>query len=217
MGMKVAFDGDRQELTLRMRYTAALVTGFTVLVIIGLAYVVGRRMSHGPATAEGGEAPPSTAQLKKGPPQPTALDVTPRSGRPAVANGATARTPGSIGPTNGAFLDAPTDAAGTAQRTMNLNYLLILSFPPERRQAAYDARDWFNVNAHIPCTVEKDSARLRIAKGWYGVVGTRGFPPGLNSSPEYRNYVDVLQAAVNKYPDRAKVDKRPPVAFKWVE
>lgn len=221
MGMTVAFDGDNREVTLRMRYTTALATGFVVLVIIGLAYVIGRRMSHGPAPATAADVPPSTAQLRRGPAQPGALDVPSRTVRtatpPAAGRPAGAAAGGPIGPINGAYFDAPTDAAGNAQRMMNMNYLLIMAFPPDQKQAAIDARDWFIVNARIPCTVERDSSRLHIAKGWYGVVGTRGFPAGLNSSAEYKSYFDVLQAAITKYPNRAKVDKRPPVPFKWVE
>jgi len=225
--MKVAFDGDRQEVTLRMRYTTALATGFTVLVIVGLAYVIGRRMSHGPAPAPGAEVspPPSTAQLRRGPAQPTALDVPQRTGRTAPPPaGRSAGTPaggnagGPIGPINGAYFDAPIDAAGNAQRMMNMNYVLIMSFPPEQKQAAYDARDWFNSRGGVPCTVERDSSRLRIAKGFYGVVGTRGFPPRLDSSPEYKTYADFVEAAAAKYPNRAKAGARQrPQAFKWVE
>src|SRR5688572_27732412 len=41
-GIRVALDPDRHEVMLRVRYTTAVVTAFTVLVVVALAYLTGR-------------------------------------------------------------------------------------------------------------------------------------------------------------------------------
>ena len=57
---RFGFDRGNQEVTFRLRYTTALVTGFAVFAIVGLSYVIGRhrqrpknRGGSGPAKRQG--------------------------------------------------------------------------------------------------------------------------------------------------------------------
>ena len=212
-GMRVAFDADRQEMTLRVRYMSALVTGFTVLVVIILAFALGRHTAEGPSTAAAPEAP-SAGQVKKGAAQPGVLDV--RSARPASARvDGSAPAPRPAAPA--AFVDAPVGPDGVAQRTNGYNYLLIQCYPPEKYQTALSVRDSLTL-ADIPCTVEKGSPQNHAPTGWHAVIGTRGFPgAGLKQSPEYAAYQKSIDAAVAKFPAKSKFDKVQPLGFKWVE
>ncbi|HEY8751392.1 MAG TPA: hypothetical protein VIM11_25655, partial [Tepidisphaeraceae bacterium] len=77
------FDRVRQELTLKLRYTTALVTGFAVFAIIGLSYVVGRHLGAGPKTA-GATEQASVKELLQQPVQPGVFAVTKPKPTPAT-------------------------------------------------------------------------------------------------------------------------------------
>lgn len=216
----LAVDHDRQEVTLKMRYTSALVTGFAVLVVVGLAYVIGRRMSDGPQKAKAHEALTSSAQIKQGPVTASALSV----GRPARTNGQSrAGDPFAGAPGSGAaaprtpeapvYLDAPI-VDGVARRTTNMNYLMIISYPPEKQRSAYEVSNFLTVNG-ITTTVEKGTARTN--PGWFCVIGTRGFPPKFGRSPEYESYLKAIEAAAKRFPAKSKFDRVQPMAFKWTD
>ena len=62
-----SFDRDRQEITLRLRYTTAIVGAFALLVVIALAYAVGRHIAGGPTPVY---VAASTEELRQLPPTP---------------------------------------------------------------------------------------------------------------------------------------------------
>ena len=70
--VQLHFDRDRHEMTLRLRYTTAIVSAFALLVALGLAYVVGRHIAGGPQTAS---ASPTTDELLHGPTHPDVIDI----------------------------------------------------------------------------------------------------------------------------------------------
>ena len=55
--MHFTFDRERQEITLRLRYTTAIVSTFLVCVVVAMAYVLGRHISHGPQVASAADQP----------------------------------------------------------------------------------------------------------------------------------------------------------------
>ncbi len=218
-GMNVAFDGDHQEVTLKMRYTTALVSAFTVLVIVGLAYVIGRHMAEGPARSMA-DPPPA----KPGGTQPGVLDVSQR--QPQGRTDGAAPRPGPrpntpvvpVPPASNNFADAKLNPNGTAQRMNNMNYVMIQSYP-QNREAAYKLRN-FLTSRGIVCTVERSSSTVRVQKDWVAVVGIRGFPPKFGQLPEYVAYRNAIEAAAALFPaetDFDKVNLRNISAFKWSE
>jgi hypothetical protein len=70
IGMSV--DPERQLVSLRFSYTGALVSAFTLVVLIALAYVVGRQTSHRPMPAL---AEQTTEELRNGPAYAEVLDI----------------------------------------------------------------------------------------------------------------------------------------------
>src|SRR3954470_15465569 len=69
-------DPDKQQISLRLSYTSALIGGFGVFIVLGLAVLIGKGLSRGPAPAL---ANTSTAQLKKAPPTPGVMHLTKRT------------------------------------------------------------------------------------------------------------------------------------------
>jgi hypothetical protein len=236
---KFRFDEDSQEVTLKMRYTTAIVTAFTVLVVVGTAYVIGRHLAEGPNPATASERQQSTAQVRKGPSQPGVMDLSHGSGNgplarletnnkprpetpPRTSNGAAPPAANPVpAPTSAVYADAHIAPDGTAQRISNLNYVMIINLPSQYRQRAYEVRDLMTANG-VPCTVEKVSKergapRIPANDGWYAVVGVRGFSPKFGQLSEYRAYRNAIAAAAARFPSKAKFDKVDPMDFRWVE
>ena len=225
----VDVDSQRQRITFRFTYTSAIVTCFAVAVLVGLAYLVGARMSRGPAQAIGG---PSTDQLRQGPARPDVMDVGSGSG-----NGAT-RAPGanqspqpqrtvnnepddSISsvspqppPNRGAQqpparTQTPNPAVSTqpGKRVAGLNYVIIQSYPDEASaKAAVDVLKQNGVGA----TIEKG---LRGYTGWFVVVGVDPFTR--ISGPEYLAYLQKIQQISDKFASRKSFKAFDPRGYKW--
>ena len=227
----VDVDSHRQRITFRFTYTSAIVTCFAVAVVVGLAYLVGARMSRGPAQAIGG---PSTDQLRQGPARPDVMDVGNGNGN---GNGAT-RAPGanqssqpqrpvnnepddSISsvssqppPNRGAQqpparTQTPNPAVATqpGKRVAGLNYVIIQSYPDEASaKAAVDVLKQHNVGA----TIEKG---LRGYTGWFAVVGVEPFTRA--SGPEYTTYLQKIQQISDKFASRKSFKAFDPRGYKW--
>jgi hypothetical protein len=86
-------DRDRHELYVRVRYTTAIVAGFSLLVLVGFSYVTGRHLGRGPSAASAGGSP-SAEEIASGPVEKGVFDLAPRS---ASASGGTAATAGASG------------------------------------------------------------------------------------------------------------------------
>lgn len=193
--VQFAFDGDRKEITLRLRYTTALVSAFGVCMLIGMSYVIGRHLSRGPQVASASEQPVvhQTSQL---PIQRNVTDVTrqhtggqlppeppPQPRRHSDQQGNLIRQG-----ENPHLSLVPEGADTRMPRTMRLNYAIIQTYPPEEAAAAETARDFLTRNG-IPCTLEHTSWAPN--KGWICLVGTAGFEH--ITSPEYRTYISNIK------------------------
>jgi hypothetical protein len=206
------FDKSRKEITLRLRYTTALVSAFGVCVLIGGAYVIGRHISRGPQSAQAAVAPASNVQqLMKQPPQANVTDINRsrsvarlQAGQPTPAPRPAPRptpfTPQSL---------VPASAETGLPRAIGLNYAIIQTYPPEEAQAAEAARDYLNKSG-IPCTIEKtDYVRN---PNWVCLVGTAGFTK--ISSTDYKSYVDNIIRLGEKFPT-SHFNQFKPAAYKW--
>jgi hypothetical protein len=226
-GMQFGFDKDRQEVTLRMRYTTAAVGAFSVLVLIGLAYVTGRQGTRAPAAL----AAVSTDALKKGPAQPGVLDV----GRSGSGNGGARAALASVGGGSPAVTAERIPAKGqpaqqqqagrtrplvqqtsaiveeSARRAINLNYVIVQSYPD--RKSADEAAALLN-KAGIRCTVEPAPAGFVKNSSWVSVIGTTGFQR-LSNSPEFDAYIKAIEKVGAQLSGTAKFKRFQPAAYKW--
>jgi hypothetical protein len=218
----------------RVRYTTAIVAGFSLLVLVALSYLTGRHTGRGPTAAS---ASPSAEEIAAGPIErgvadfgsrpapsvtstpgavPAAAAVAPSaaftsSQRPAAQRPASAAPPP---PAVSASPRAPTPVATppkNVNRTMNLQYVIVQSYPEKEKQMADEACDFLN-RAGIPCTVERGVVGYTTAD-WYCVVGTTPFEKA--SGPVYARYLEDIEKVNEKYAGKSRFKRFTPQATRW--
>ncbi|HZK80767.1 MAG TPA: hypothetical protein VFC46_06855, partial [Humisphaera sp.] len=185
----VHFDRARREVKLRLPLTHAIVASFAVMVIVGMAYVMGKReLANTPELSTTETTPAALPDVQPiSTAKPKVLDVSRPKPRPPVSGGAgmigTSRLPAggphvrdhdftstpSIANSAQGMHVAPRTTALIGPRTVGLNYVVAQCYPSE--QIAKDARDFLIKNG-LPFTVEKGCS---WAPKWFSVVSTRGF------------------------------------------
>jgi hypothetical protein len=206
-GVDLKLDPGRQRITFHITYTSALVSLFAVLVIVGLAYVIGSKMRSGPSKAS---AETSTEQLRQGPARGGVLNVRPGGGQ---------KTTPRVEPDEAVTPEPPspqrttTTAASTqpTQRIIGLNYVVMQGYPPEEKGMAVEARELL-VKQGIACTIEQDLPGLN--RNWFIVVGLQGFER-IGYNQDYESYERKVRAANDKFPKNAKFKKLEPMPYKW--
>lgn len=206
---QMAVDPDRQQIALRLNYTTAIIAAFAVLVVVGLAYIIGRHVSRGPTALLGS----SIEQIKSGPAQPAVLDVSRDPEltlpRPAPAMGTPATEPRTWTEPR----PPTTLVEQNSKRTVNFHYVIVQSYPPEEQKLAMEAREAL-FKAGILCTVEKAPAVWAPSK-WLSVIGVTGFER--TKSQEFEEYKRSIEAVSAKLAVNSKFKKLEPKAYKWRE
>jgi hypothetical protein len=227
-GKKVDVDSDRREVTIRFRYTTAIVAGFAVCVIIGLAYLTGRRNNDRAAGANG----ISSAAIKAGPVLPDVLKIGPDSKPPEdhddIADPPAPPAGGKTGDASKAGVKPPVppvparpaanpNLPGAADgvetvlpRIKGLNYVVIQSYPEEKN--ALEAQRALAADG-IPCTIES-GLKGWTADDWHSIVGTHGFAR-IKDAPAYQRYLRAVEAVSKKYAGSSKSKRFEPMAYKW--
>jgi hypothetical protein len=98
----MSLDPERQVVRLQFSYTGALVSAFTLVVLVALAYLVGRQTSHRPMPAL---AEQTTEELRNGPAYAEVLDIGGDTDPPVAM---------AVGPAPTGARPAPAGAAGAA-------------------------------------------------------------------------------------------------------
>ncbi len=206
--IQLHFDRDRHELTLRLRYTTAIVTGFAACVALGLAYVLGRHIAGGPQSAS---AATTVEELVHRPTQPDVLDV----GRRGSASSTSDRSTTDASRTQNTSHANETRAQATGgatdgHRVVHTNYLIVQSYPTEK--SAIEARDFLN-KAGIPCTAEKAPPGWTADANWYSVITTTGFqhPRG----PEGDAYLRSIEKAGATFAGNSHFKRFEPHWYSW--
>ena len=223
-------DRDRQELFFRVRYTAAIVAGFALVVVIALAYLGGRHLGRGPAAAL---ATPSTEEVAAGPIAAGVLDVGTHSGAVAVtpapaprlgaggvsAQPAPTRVQEASLHSNGATTPGRTVAPlppkpadfENGRRIVGKQYVVIQAYPGDKRKDAEEARDFLLKN-NVPCTIEKG---LSGWNGWNTIVSTQGFDRA--SGADFEAYMTRLVNLGVVFAGKSAWKKFEPTAVRWKE
>jgi hypothetical protein len=199
------FDRDRQEITINMRYTTAIVSAFAILVAVGLAYTVGRRIATGPTLAY---ASLSTDQLLHIPADPSAMDVRQQTSSPTPAPaGVSHFAPLSAAGDGTAIAPAPVASRTSMEinqpRSVGLNYIIVQSYNTEK--LADEARD-FLIKNNVPCTVEKIS-------NFFTVISSTGYSH--IHSPEFENAIRNITALGEQFGGKTKFKRFDPYGYKW--
>jgi hypothetical protein len=205
--LQCRFDPERQELTLKVHYTIAVVAGFALFMLVALAYVAGRRAGGNTGLA------PSAESIMRLPPEPGALDVgQSSSSHPAPLAAVTAAPASSALHVEG----QPAPAAPgvgvdlNQSRSVGLNYIIVQSYPNEKDAAA--ARD-FLVKEGIPCTVEKSPHDWIADSNWFSVITVAGFQH--LHSQEYETASRTIAELGEKFANAVKFKRFEPHPYKW--
>jgi hypothetical protein len=215
----VKLDADRQQISFKLTYTSAVVGGFALLVVLSLAYIIGRKVNAGPSSAIA--ATVSSSDIRKKPAQASVLEIAKaRSNREETtpiapdadesANiidpGATSRPP------------APPPLVNTAppqpfngKRLINQNYVIIQGFPAEEKALAEEALAKL-AEARIGATIERGIGGYPAT--WHIVVGTIPFERTKNN-PVYDAYIKSIMDVSAKYAGKSQFKKFAPYAKKW--
>ena len=228
---KIGIDPDRKEVTVRLRYTQAIIAGFAVCVVIGLAYVSGRSSSR----ARGGANGVTSEQVRRGPilggvlnvqaerttitedpaeptATPDALDNVRVDPPPAEPLSSGNDAPRGGGPTEGSVVKNPPPSGITDElpRHNGLNYVIMQSYPDRKHaEAAKEAL----LAAGIPCTVQPPPTGWADQKLW-SVIGTYGFPR-TTTMPEYNQYIQRIKAVSKTFAGKSKYRSFEPAGVKW--
>jgi hypothetical protein len=229
---KLDVDPDRREVTVRFRYTTAIIVGFALCVAVGLAYISGRRSNR----ASAGAAGVSSEQVRRGPILAGVLTI-PQADRTLARNNgdddaveqpaprgvgqaskeqskpATPPTPTPTTPQSKPGAKLPGEAAGVSTglpRSIGLNYVVVQSYSDHK--TAEEARKALEA-AGVPCTIEEG------LKDWapptmFCVVGTHGFS-SVKTSAAYRQYEDAIRNVSKSFAGTSKYKMFDPRAYKW--
>jgi hypothetical protein len=210
----VEHDGDRQEVRLRLSYTAIGIIIFGIITAIALAVVIGKDLSnrHKMATE-------TTNELLAGPAKPQVLNARPGQGGTAAPETDTPEAPGAVPPlapppnTGGNNVPPmappvrPPTNSGRTSREIGLNYIVVQSYPDEA--AAQASVDLLGKNG-IPATVEKS---LPGFGKYLSVVTANGYPKGSRENEDLRKRIDQISA------DQGRRDRKwkawTPLTYKW--
>lgn len=219
----VAVDPDRQQISLRLSYTSALIGGFSLFIALGLAVLIGKSLSRGPSTAI---ANTSTQVLRQNPPTPGVMNVQRRAdvvgANDAAVEGATARqtqppSTGTRNPQHQANVSDPrppsTFFTDDQHRQNGLNYVIVQSYP--NKETAEKAAEFLSSHG-VPCTVERNLPNWRLpwADGCV-VVGIRGFAK-VSNNPALEAYKkSILDISMKFTAGRSGFSAFSPTMYSW--
>jgi hypothetical protein len=235
-------DRDRQELFLRVRFTAAIIAGFALVVVVGLAYLTGRHFGRGPATAL---ATQSSEEIAAGPIEKGVMDVGSRTasagsrgaitpgGGPGIGAGGVSSQPApnriteasvlppgasatSSRPTGGRSAGPSVESRQTVgengRRIVGWQYVVIQSYAGDQKKLADEACE-FMVKNGVPCTVEKGVAGWPA--NWNTVVSMQGFERA--SGPQYEAYIGRAVKLGETFAGRSAWKRFEPTPVRWKE
>ena len=205
-GVDLQLDPDHHQIMFKVSYNSAIVTGFTILMAIGLAYAVGKKMSHGPIAAT---ASPSTAELRQEPAHPDVLDVSNQGLAKQADTTSHASDTAQL-----AALHTPTTVPSPfdSQRIIGRQYVVVQIYPEKKN--ADDAAALLSKN-NIPCTVENGLTGW-ASKSWWCVVGTTGFDH-IRGNADYERYEAAINRVSDQFANSSKFKKFEPRAYRWKE
>jgi hypothetical protein len=231
---QVAFDRDKHQVTLRVRLNTAVISLVALLVVVGTAYIIGKRAGKpaGPAAAAAATPAPQPAP-QKAPSTGGPLDVSPKPAKPPVRVPLADRSPipgreggiaqpsapggpgaGQMTP-NAVFEDVPVEN-GAARRAIGLNYCVIQRFGPDRESVAAEVSAFLNEHG-VPNTIEPGSKNTGTSADGCAIVGVRGFGKVFKQTKEYHDYLLAINRAAEAFPKKSSFNNPQTEMRKWME
>lgn len=214
----VSVDSEKQQISLRLSYTSALIGGFGLFIALAVAVLIGKSLTRGPAPAI---ANTSTQELLKHPPTPGVLNVNRRNeptGTNDVVEGPTPRSTGTLIPRGSGNSSEPRPPAtfysDDPHRQNGLNYVIIQSYPD--RETADKAAE-FLTNHGIACSVEHHLPNWPLAAWPNGcvVVGFRGYAK-VSNNPSLEAYKkSIMEVSAKFSTGRSRFAAFSPTMYLW--
>lgn len=209
----LAVDRDRQQISLRLNYSSAIVGTVALIVVLALAYMIGSR--SGTTTSQGS---PTSEYLRSQPANPDLMNV----GQASIDTQTTSVGSGrSIPATNDELttpLPAPrpagdrsgqTPPALSKQRVIGMNYVIVQTYPTlEDAKAAAEILARYNIET----TIEQNLPDWNN-NNWYSVVGLKSFPR-TNNAADYDEYISTLNK-ISKKSSTSQFKQFQPAAYRW--
>lgn len=209
---EVSLHPERNTISFRLTYTSAIIGGFTVLVIVVMAYMIGTRGNGTPAAARAGE---STATLLQQPAQTGVLNVgseasgdqTPQPHQTPIKDSGKAEA------TRSEQVQQPPPPPPVVEEegfTMGRNYVIAQAYPDEKsaKRAAQ-----IIIDGGVDVRVVR-GPKKHANSSWYSVVGTRGFDR--ISGQDYKDYVARMIEAGAPLMKNSRFEQLKPATHKWV-
>ena len=206
----VAMDPEQRKISVHMSYTAALVGGVGLAMVVGLAIIAGQRItrSNVPLLAQ-----TTTEHVRQGPIHPEVMDparrtlanseiATPQTGRSNTGTGIPKQTAESR-------VNALSTMPHDGKRYLGLNYVIIQSYHSAEEKMAIEAAAFLNKEG-VNCTVETG------VKGYQAitVVGLQSFDK--ISTPAFKSYIArILQVSGKLTANSRSYKAFSPVPKKW--
>ena len=190
--------GEKKPFPFKIDFTTGVIIASGVVCFVGLTMLIGQKLGN-PAK------PPLMAAQDK-PKNSSVMDVTRKPVQQAQAQ---QPSPEDHPPIVEQQQQAP---AAPGKRVMNMNYVVIQSFPEEK--LARDAAEYLNKNG-IPCTVIQSLARWTNKTQWYSIVGMKPFPPRSTGTAAYEAYVTQIKDVGTKFAGKSKWNRFEPQPYRW--
>jgi hypothetical protein len=216
--INLGVDPEKQQITFKLSYSGTIIASFAVIVIVSLAYLIGR---HG-SGASAANAGVSTEQLRAGPVHKDVLNVSGPVGISSAnpsnasneAEGYTAPPKTTGGPANASHVSnempkpaTPATANAKVQRIIGMQYVVIQSYPDDAD--ADEAVKLLKENG-IDATVEKIASYSK----WPCVVGATGFDR-IKNNAAYDHYIAQIESVSQKFAGRSKFKRFAPAPIRW--
>lgn len=214
-GVRVSVDSGDQTINLILSYGSAAVACFALMVVVGLAYVMGRHSARGPLPLL---ADRTTEEVRKDKPRGDVLDLGSGSGESVITPAVKAAQSAKPSPKKQDWNDARPPATLVTNdddkpRQVGLNYVIIQSYPDLKDAEAAKALLWKH---GIKTTIEPPPA------GWsvnntvkiYTVIGKTGFDH-IRNSPEYDRYCEQIMKLSDEFAGNTKYKRFQPSGYKW--
>jgi len=204
-GPEFAIDRDNRQISLKVSYNSAIITGFAVVVALGLAYVIG---SAGRSkTTSVAESNPQPDVLKVDSQQTSNTDGTP--GKTPSSDGmANINTDNNLGVENAN--GGPVTVPKNFKRVINLNYVVLMSSP-----STHQLQDLvkFLADHGVGATVEQLPGFSKKTT-WYSVVTTKGFDK-VSNNPQLDVFLARLNQLMQQYSKTSNFPPGKPALFMW--
>lgn len=190
------------QLPFQLNYRTGLIAGVALIAVVGAVVIALRPGDDAQASAKRGDV------LQNVPTEGTQEGVASRTTPADTALGRVAP------PTRTVSVDsamAPVPLPASGKRIVDVQYVVLMSFPPASAAEAKELVDFLGQNG---VSVTAEQGLPGYSKTWYSVVTTTGFYR-TKENAEYDAYIDRVTKLMQKYAKGSRFKSFKPDVYKW--